>query len=204
MQPVRDAYALRAAEYTRVCGTLAAADARDREVIARWADEIDGPIVDVGCGPGQWTAFLHDRGANVVGVDPVPEFIAQARRDYPRARYAVGHAGALDLSAGSAAGILAWFSLIHTEPDALAVQLDDLARALRPGGRLLLGYFSGPALIRFEHKVHPAWYWPTADLSRLLNASGFSVSAVATRTDAATTRTVGTLHAVRSGDEPAA
>ena len=49
-----------------------------------------------------------------------------------------------------------------------------------------------------------AWYWPTADLSRLLNASGFSVSAVATRTDAATTRTVGTLHAVRSGDEPAA
>ncbi|GAB09713.1 putative methyltransferase [Gordonia araii NBRC 100433] len=195
-QPVRDAYASRVAEYIQVCGTIETADPRDRDLVASWARDIDGPIVDVGCGPGQWTAFLHDDGASVVGVDPVPEFIDEARRRYPDAHYAVGRAGALDFPPGSKAGILAWFSLIHVDPAALDPVLDDVARVLKPGGRLLVGFFEGPELVRFEHKVYPAWYWPTADLTRRLDAAGFSVVETRTRMDPASTRSGGSISAV--------
>ena len=36
-------------------------------------------VLDLGCGPGQWSAYLHSLGAEVVGVDLVEEFIAHAR-----------------------------------------------------------------------------------------------------------------------------
>ena len=36
---------------------------------------LDGRVLDLGCGPGHWSAFLHARGADVTGVDQVPEFV---------------------------------------------------------------------------------------------------------------------------------
>jgi trans-aconitate methyltransferase len=42
-----------------------------------------GPVLDLGCRPGHWTAYLHSLGADVTGIDIVPEFIAHARATHP-------------------------------------------------------------------------------------------------------------------------
>ena len=40
-------------------------------------------VLDVGCGPGALIAELVERGADVSGVDPSPQFAAAVRERYP-------------------------------------------------------------------------------------------------------------------------
>jgi SAM-dependent methyltransferase len=42
-------------------------------------DDVRGPVLDVGCGPGRLVAALRDRGVAVLGIDAAPTAIAGAR-----------------------------------------------------------------------------------------------------------------------------
>ena len=89
---VREAYSARAAEYINRFGSIEAAAEQDREYVLAWARAVNGPILDVGCGPGQWTSYLHESGVDIEGVDPVAEFIKDARQRYPRVDYRISNA----------------------------------------------------------------------------------------------------------------
>jgi SAM-dependent methyltransferase len=83
---------------------------------------------------------------------------------------------------GSYAGVLAWYSLIHHEPTIIRQALDEIARVLRPGGGLLVGFFVGPDVEAFDHAVITAYRWSSEALSNELRAAGFDVTATHTRT----------------------
>jgi SAM-dependent methyltransferase len=155
----------------------------DRDLIARWADGVTGPVLDVGCGPGHWTAFLRDRGVAAEGVDLTPEFVAGARRRFPGVPFRVGAMAGLAVPDGALAGILSWYSIIHTAPGQVPAVLTEFSRCLRPGGSLRLGFCEGPVLEPFDHAVVTAHFWPVADLRRELEAAGFAVLETHTRTD---------------------
>ncbi|MFF2842566.1 class I SAM-dependent methyltransferase [Paenarthrobacter sp. NPDC057981] len=87
---VRAAYAARAAEYTGLFGSISSTHPSDRALVREWAVELDGKLIDAGCGPGQWAGLLHALGTDVEGVDLVPEFIATARETYPDIPFSVG------------------------------------------------------------------------------------------------------------------
>jgi SAM-dependent methyltransferase len=141
-------------------------------------------VLDVGCGPGQWSSFLADQGKDVDGFDPVPEFVEHARVRFPNVPFRVAGTKDLPVAAGSAAGILCWYSLIHTEPAEMPHVLEELAGKLEPGGALLLGFFEGARVEQFPHAVAPAYFWPVASLEELLRGAGFDVVSVAGRTEA--------------------
>jgi ubiquinone/menaquinone biosynthesis C-methylase UbiE len=183
---VREAYAARAAEYTDLFGSIEAAAEQDREHVLAWARGVDGRIIDVGCGPGQWTSYLHEHGIDVEGVDPVPEFIDIARQRHPGVGYRIGRADALGVADASLGGVLAWYSLIHTDPDQIGALLTELARCTRPGGGLAIGFFEGAELAPFDHAVTTAYFWPVDLLSSRVEQAGFAVADVRTRTDPGT------------------
>ena len=185
---VRDAYALRAAEYSELFGSIDAAAAIDRERVLAWAREVDGPILDVGCGPGQWTSFLSEHGLDVQGVDPVEAFVNEARRRHPSVVYRIGDARGLDVETASLGGVLAWFSLIHTEPDRIDGPLLEFARCVRPGGGLAIGFCEGPELAPFDHAVTTAYFWPIGELSARVEQAGFEVTATHARDEPGTRR----------------
>ncbi|MDQ7989835.1 MAG: trans-aconitate 2-methyltransferase [Candidatus Dactylopiibacterium sp.] len=56
-----------------------------RELLARVALTGPGCVVDLGCGPGNSTALLHERWpeARVIGVDSSAAMLARARQDLP-------------------------------------------------------------------------------------------------------------------------
>ncbi|MDN4641085.1 class I SAM-dependent methyltransferase [Agreia sp. PsM10] len=182
MNEVAEAYEARAAEYVELLGSVDAMHPSDRELIGTWGDQVVGPAIDAGCGPGHWTDFLARRGVDIRGVDLTPAFVEHARRRYPELRFATGSLDALDASDASLGGVLAWYSLIHHAPDAMGSALDEIARVLRPGGLLLVGFFVGSAAEEFEHAVTTAYRWPVADLAERLRASGFEIVESHTRT----------------------
>jgi ubiquinone/menaquinone biosynthesis C-methylase UbiE len=179
---VADAYSARAAGYIEALGSVEAMHPSDTALIASWGAQIEGQALDVGCGPGHWTAFLVERGLDIRGVDPTPAFVEHTRATFPELRFTTGSVEALDASDASLGGVLAWYSLIHHTPDAIGSALDEIARVLRPGGLLLVGFFEGPVLEPFDHAVTTAYRWPTAELGERLRASGFEIVETHTRT----------------------
>lgn len=103
----------------------------------------DGPVVDVGCGPGYVTGHLRDLGVDVFGIDLSPEMIEIARRDHPDLRFEVGTMTDLDLADDAVAGVLAFWSVIHVPDHAVPGVFEEFRRVLRPGGPLLVGFHVG-------------------------------------------------------------
>ncbi len=194
--PITLAYSTRAAEYIDRLGTIDAVHPSDRQLVASWAELVEGKAIDAGCGPGHWTAFLRECGLTALGVDQVPAFVDSARKNYPESRFQFGSLDALDTETAGVGGVLAWYSLIHHEPADIHVPLREFARVLRPGGELLIGFFEGPALERFDHAVAPAYRWPVSALSEELDAAGFDIIETHTRTSLAH-RPHGAIHARR-------
>ena len=172
---VSAAYSRRAQEYIDLFGTMSAVHPSDRQLVATWASGIEGPVIDAGCGPGQWTNFLAGIGLTAHGVDQVPEFIERARHEYPDVRFEVETLEGLNCGSGTLGGVLAWYSVIHHEPDTIRVPLTEFHRALKPGGMLLVGFFEGPVVEQFNHAVIPAIRWPVEALSAEIQAIGFEV-----------------------------
>lgn len=180
---VAEAYGARAAAYIQGVGQIENTAAEDRSHVLSWARGLDGPVLDVGCGPGQWTNFLVEHGVTAAGIDPVPKFIEEAKRRYPAGNYRVGSAEELQVADASLGGVLAWFSLIHTDPDRMDSLLTELARAIKPGSSVLIGFFLGPARKPFDHVVTRAYFWTFDALAEDLERAGFAVTDQTTRVD---------------------
>ncbi|KQQ05974.1 MULTISPECIES: class I SAM-dependent methyltransferase [unclassified Rathayibacter] len=193
---VAEAYGARASEYAALLGSVEDSDERDRALIASWAASLEGPVLDAGCGPGHWTAFVHGLGLDVVGLDLVPEFLALARSRFPEVPFRCGSLRDPGVAHGSLGGILAWYSLIHLPPQDLPGAVAEFGRCLAPGGRLLIGFFEGPRVEAFDHAVTTAWFHPLDDLQAAVERAGLDVVHRSRRT-APGARDHGELLAVR-------
>lgn len=171
---VRDAYAAKAQQYIDLTVGRWPDDQEDTALVRRHLVGRPGPVLDVGCGPGHWTARLRSWGVEVTGVDPVPEFVRHARETYPGTTFRLGSMTALDVPDGSATGVLSWYSTIHLPPEELDGALAELRRVLAPGCVLVVGFFdSEDAVAPFDHAVVTAYRWPVDVFAEHLLAAGF-------------------------------
>ncbi len=175
MEPASRAYGAASAQYIELFDDVVQVHADDLDLIDRHLIGAPGIVLDVGCGPGHLTAHLRSRGVDAIGLDVVPEFIDHARVAHPEGRYEVGSMRRLPVAACSVAGILAWYSLIHTPPDELDAVLLELRRVLRPGGTLVAGFFHGGRTAAFAHQVMTAYSWPVDAFANRLCDAGFEV-----------------------------
>ena len=116
-----------------------------RAALTAFAEDVRGlgPVLDVGCGPGTVTAFLTGLGVDASGVDLSPRMVEHARRLHPGLRFEVASATELHLDDASLGGVLGWWSLFNLPRDVLPGVLATFARALVPGGQVLLGTHVG-------------------------------------------------------------
>ncbi|MDL4772117.1 MULTISPECIES: class I SAM-dependent DNA methyltransferase [Thermomonosporaceae] len=115
-----------------------------------------GPVADLGSGPGLVTAFLHSLGLDVSGLDLSPAMVELARRDHPGLRFDEGSMTDLDIPDGTLAGVVAWYSIIHTPAELLPDVFAGFHRVLAPGGHLLVAFQVGDEPLRLEKPFgHP-------------------------------------------------
>lgn len=158
MDPTRYGYNLVAERYASEVGGELAGKPLDRALLAAFAEECDGPVLDVGCGPGHAAAHLADRGAHPVGLDlsPVMCAVAGRRTGLP---FCAADATALPIRTGAASGILCLYAVIHLDAPHRAVAYREFHRVLRPGGQALVAFHTSDSDIATGgHKTLTEWW----------------------------------------------
>ena len=163
---VRRTYDLIAHDYDREIGDELDHKPLDRALLAAVAElAAGGRLADVGCGPGHVTRYLAALHDDVVGIDLSPEMVAIARSHAPGLSFEVGTMLALPVADASWAGAVAMYSVIHLSPGERRTAFAEMARALRPGGHLLLSFHvSGPDLPAGSSNHLSTWFGHDVDV----------------------------------------
>lgn len=179
----------RADDYDARWRRLAAAG----ESIHGEADLIEwfGPsrVLDAGCGTGRVAVELARRGVEAVGVDLDPAMLAAARRKGSDVEWIEGDLVDVTVADGEGrprafdAVVMAGNVMIFLAPGTEAAVLANMARHLRPGGRIVAGFQldgSGSALAGYDRMAAEAGLalehqWATWD-RRPYTGGGYTVS----------------------------
>ena len=186
---VRGTYDTVAKSYADLIPGLSAESPLEIAMIDRFASELaerGGRVLDAGSGPGRVTDYLARRGVDASGIDLSPAMVEVARAAYPGLHFDVGLLDALPCSNDELAGILAWYSTIHTPVTRLPDVYREFARALGPGGLLLLGFHAGTGVHRvtrsYGHAVDiEVQLFDAHELEELLSEAGFTIEATLVR-----------------------
>ncbi|HJR96319.1 MAG TPA: methyltransferase domain-containing protein [Actinomycetota bacterium] len=124
--------------YERVHAPRLAEVARD---LVEMIDLPDGAaVLDVGTGTGVAAQAAADAGAAVVGVDESLGMLLVARRERPKVPVVAAHAIDLPFGPGRFDAVLGSFVLAHF--DKIETALFDIARVMRPDGRVAFSSWS--------------------------------------------------------------
>jgi O-antigen chain-terminating methyltransferase len=104
-----------------------------------WPLERSGaPVLDLGCGRGEWLDLLGSHGIEAAGIDLSSEFVESCLDRGLNARVAdlFTH---LPTVAADSLGVVTAFQLVeHVNVSRLVELVDEAFRVLRPGGRMIL------------------------------------------------------------------
>lgn len=113
--------------------TIAAEEPAVRELLDRLPA---GSVLDAACGTGRHAAHLCERGRRVIGVDGSQAMLDRAAAKLPSVDLRLGELTALPLADGEVTGAVCALALSHLSELGPAVM--ELARVLKPGGRLIV------------------------------------------------------------------
>ncbi|SDL65830.1 Trans-aconitate methyltransferase [Catalinimonas alkaloidigena] len=145
-------------------------------------------VLDLGCGSGQLTAQLAERGCEVVGIDSSADMIADAQAKFPHLRFLVADAANFQLAPKFDAifsnAVLHWVTDYQN-----AIRC--LWENLRPGGRIVVE-FGGKGNVQTivdqlrkslaargyaQQAALQQWYFPSiGEYTPLLEQQGFRVT----------------------------
>jgi ArsR family transcriptional regulator len=133
-------------------------------------------VGDLGCGTGQVSEALAPHVARVIAVDGSAEMLRAARARLERLANVDVREGALEALPIDAGGLdVAVVSLVLHHQPAPARVLDETARVLKPGGRLLLVDMLPHERIEYQQQMGHVWLgFAEEAIQRYLTAAGFS------------------------------
>lgn len=96
------------------------------------------PLLDIGCGRGEWLELLGEAGIEAYGIDSNANAVAACERRGLPARHADALAHLASLPDGALSALSAFHVIEHLPTEQLLRLLDEARRTLVPGGLLLL------------------------------------------------------------------
>ncbi|MGW4206685.1 class I SAM-dependent methyltransferase [Lentzea sp. NPDC004789] len=161
----RASYDIVAASYARLVPDAHDGRPLDAAIMRAFAELVEGPVGDLGCGTGRITQYLHELGLDAFGVDLSDGMLDEARRLYPHLNFTQGDITNLDLEDNSLGGAVVWYSTVHMPAE--EVPWREFHRVLKPGGHLLhafkLGHLKNHMTHAYGHDVDLYVYWHDID-----------------------------------------
>jgi SAM-dependent methyltransferase len=138
-------------------------------------------VLDVGCGTGTLAIEAQQRlgpAGRVFGIDPAPEQIARARAKAARRQlpidFRIGVIEQLPFPDQSLDVVLSTIMMHHLPDDLKQRGLFEIARVLRPGGRLVIADFKRKEQSPGAAAPFGAGHAGVQDLTALVENAGFS------------------------------
>lgn len=104
-------------------------------------DPQEGAIyLDIGCGTGNYTSALQEKGLQLIGIDPSERMLEQARAKNAAVDWRLGTAEQTGLETASVDGIVGSLTLHHWTD--INAAFKELRRVVKPGGKLVLFLFA--------------------------------------------------------------
>jgi trans-aconitate 2-methyltransferase len=138
-------------------------------------------ILDLGCGTGELSQSISERGATVIGIDADPKMIHRAQSQFSDCQFMVGDARSFELDQR----VDAVFSnaALHWVPEAERA-VTAISRSLKPGGRLVAEFGGKHNICKIaaymDRAVGPSknpWYFPSiAEYSSILEKHDLEVT----------------------------
>ena len=149
---VRTSYDAAARGYADELSDELASKPLDRHLLDRFAESVRGQglVADIGCGPGHVARYLHTRGVRMCGIDLSPEMVCEASRRHPLIDFQAGNMLALPLAAGTLAGVVAFYAIVHFDEPQVAAACREFRRVLAPGGLALLAFHIGEQVVHVD------------------------------------------------------
>ncbi len=154
----------------------------DQPLVDRFLDllEPEAKILDVGCGPGNFTQYLVSQGFQVEGIDLSEGMLASARGHLPHVPLQNMDLRELTYPDQSFDGIFSAYSLIHVPAAEISKTLQGFHRVLAPNGFLFILAQSGSS----DHMVDEPLmegektfvnFFSLDQLVRDITAAGFAI-----------------------------
>jgi SAM-dependent methyltransferase len=113
-----------------------------------------GRALDAACGTGRHARHLADLGHEVTGVDLTPEMLSRASASVPEAAFLEGDVRDIPAEDDHFDLVVCGLALAHLAD--LGAGISELARVLRPGGRMVVS-------VLHPFQAHLGWHAPFAD-----------------------------------------
>jgi ArsR family transcriptional regulator len=133
-------------------------------------------VGDLGCGTGQLTALLAPHVARVIGIDGSADMLQAARarlHDVPSIDFRLGNLETLPIADSELDAAVMALVLHHVPEPGRA--LAECARALKPGGRVLIVDMLPHDRAEYQQQMGHVWLgFPEQQLRKLLAGAGFT------------------------------
>jgi ubiquinone/menaquinone biosynthesis C-methylase UbiE len=160
----------------------------DRMILEKFAEEnMNKYVIDLGCGPGQTTRFLRDRGIKkILGVDISPSMVNTAALNNKGIKFETGDMLKLDYGDNTFGSAVAFYSIVHFTYYQISKAFREINRVLKSKGQLLLSFHTGKEKVHlnsfFDKKVNiDFYYFETEKIMKLLKTEGFKIVTAAER-----------------------
>jgi len=145
-----------------------------------------GSVCEVGCGPGEISVYLKNRGIDVYGVDISERMIQTATRLSPGIRFETGDMRSLRAESNSLAGIVGFYAIVNLSRPEVETAFAEFHRTLRVSAPLLLSFHVGnEKLSMSEFLGKPVsldlYLYPVDAIKAMLAGVGFHVGEVIVR-----------------------
>lgn len=117
--------------------------------------EPNSKVLELGCGGGRDTHYLHEKGLEVVGTDFSEGLISIAKSKYPDCQYKKMDMRNIEFPSSHFNAVLAWASMLHLKPEDLTRTLKEVYRVLLSGGILVATFKIGTKTGLMESKSMP-------------------------------------------------
>jgi ubiquinone/menaquinone biosynthesis C-methylase UbiE len=127
-------YDIIAEDYNKVFGN----DMSDKEYIDKFLREVNkGRILDVGCGVGNLTKYIKDKGFEVLGIDLSNNMLKIAKERFPDVEFKLMDMTDIKLPKNSFDALFVAYSLFHLPPNKIENTAKGFVELLNSKGKIM-------------------------------------------------------------------